>query len=128
MHDEYGFEFSHERPSQSGATLLIRIPAGINRKRKLLAEFARQLRFPLYFGWNWDAFEENLRDLSWLDGVTSVVLLHRDVPFARSPDQRETYLAILRDRIAWSHPRSPSICVIFPQSTKDEVQLALRDE
>ncbi|WP_406283698.1 barstar family protein [Embleya sp. NBC_00896] len=29
-------------------------------------EFSRVFRFPVYFGWNWDAFSDCLRDMSWV--------------------------------------------------------------
>jgi len=35
-------------------------------KTELLAEWARQLKFPAHFGANWDAFADCVRDLSWL--------------------------------------------------------------
>ena len=94
------FQFTDERPQPAEATLVVRIPAGLNRKRRVLAEYAGPLRFPNYFGWNWDAFEECLRDLSWLDGVRKVIIVHRDVPFAKAPEQRAIYLSILRERCA----------------------------
>lgn len=34
-------------------------------KAAFLAEFARRLAFPGYFGHNWDAFDECFRDLAW---------------------------------------------------------------
>lgn len=34
-------------------------------KAAVLAEFARRLGFPAYFGHNWDAFDECFRDLAW---------------------------------------------------------------
>lgn len=32
----------------------------------LYREYAREWNFPEYFGWNWPAFSECLRDLSWI--------------------------------------------------------------
>ena len=65
-----GFQYFDDRPNTTAnAAGVVRIPAGLNRKRRLLATYAGQLQFPQYFGWNWDAFEEGLRDLSWLNGI-----------------------------------------------------------
>jgi hypothetical protein len=36
-------------------------------KQTLFEEFACQLDFPTYFGYNWDAFDECINDLSWLN-------------------------------------------------------------
>jgi RNAse (barnase) inhibitor barstar len=41
----------------------------------LFAEFARVMRFPDYFGHNWDALEECLADLEWLPAKGYVLLL-----------------------------------------------------
>jgi len=35
-------------------------------ERDLLSSLAAELRFPSYYGVNWDALDECLRDLSWL--------------------------------------------------------------
>jgi RNAse (barnase) inhibitor barstar len=42
-------------------------------KSKLFDEFARALKFPEYFGHNWDAFDECINDLEWLDTAGYVV-------------------------------------------------------
>lgn len=116
-----GFQFTNDRPQDDDATLVVRIPEGRNRKRRLLADYAAQLRLPGYFGWNWDAFEECLRDLTWLEGVRTVIVVHRDIPFAESPEHRDIYLSILQDRLSWSHPRCPRFQVIFPCSARSRL-------
>ena len=40
--------------------------AGCTDKAELLARIARTLRFPDWFGHNWDALADCLCDLSWL--------------------------------------------------------------
>jgi Barstar (barnase inhibitor) len=81
-------------PDSAGSTLVIRIPRGLRSKEKLLGIFAERLRFPRYFGWNWDAFEECLRDLSWLPEGQAITVVHEALPFSEG-DNRETYLSIL---------------------------------
>ena len=64
----------------------------------LFAEFARALAFPDYFGHNWDALEECLADLEWLQ-AKGYILLITDAASVLSNDETEyeTFLEILRD-------------------------------
>jgi RNAse (barnase) inhibitor barstar len=39
--------------------------AGVRDKRTLLARCAEEFALPSYFGHNWDALQDSLRDLSW---------------------------------------------------------------
>jgi hypothetical protein len=116
--DELPFQFTDEAP-EVRETLVVQIPPGLDRKRNVLAKYAVQLRFPRYFGWNWDAFEECLNDLSWLAGVTKVIVVHRDIPFAGSDEQREIYLSILRDRCA---AEGMPFEVRFPRSARGKIK------
>jgi hypothetical protein len=101
--------------SQGAATLLIvRIPSGIRSKRKLLAILARRLRFPQYFGWNWDALEELLGDLSWLPADQRIVIEHVDLPFGAGGENRAIYVDILRQAVAKQPAR---LQVVLPGET-----------
>ena len=62
--------------TRGGRPLLTRISlAGVLKKDELLARLAHTLHFPAWFGGNWDALEDCLTDLSWLEGDGHVLLL-----------------------------------------------------
>lgn len=94
---------------------VVRVPRGVRSKVKLLGMLARQLRFPRYFGWNWDALEECLRDLSWLGEPRKIVIVHESLPFGANSDLRATYLAILGDLVAQKLATGHTVEVVVPQ-------------
>ena len=72
----------------------------INRKEQLLNHVATVLQFPNHFGQNWDALEECLTDLEWVDGDGYVIYYdHIDGLLNTHPDQFETLVEILRDSV-----------------------------
>jgi hypothetical protein len=89
--------------------ICIRVPSGMQSKQKLLGLFAKPLRFPKYFGWNWDAFEECLHDLSWLPEQQPIVVMHAALPFSDG-ENRQIYLDILQKWRA-AHASSVRICL-----------------
>ena len=103
------------------------VPPGIRAKEALFAELAQGLHFPDYFGFNWDALWDCIRDLSWLP-VGPIVLKHSDLPLAADPASLKTYLAILRDTAEkrWSGSREHDLIVFFPPETQERVVWVLR--
>jgi RNAse (barnase) inhibitor barstar len=59
------------------ASTIIRTMRGrrMQSRELLLDEFAAALQFPLYFGRNWDAFEECMSDLQWLPANEYVLVI-----------------------------------------------------
>jgi RNAse (barnase) inhibitor barstar len=119
------FAFEDERKSHS-ATVCVNVPARLTSKKALLATLAAQLRFPDYFGENWDALEECLSDLSWLP-VGPVIVIHADLPLINDIRNAKIYVVILRDAVRKmskldDHPLS----IVFPDRCRDQVSWLLR--
>ena len=73
----------------------------ISRKEQLLNHVATALHFPGDFGHNWDALEECLTDMEWVDADGYVIYYdHIDALLSAHPDQFETLVEILRDAVA----------------------------
>ena len=73
----------------------------IASKRSFLNACARAMSFPSYFGHNWDALEDSLRDLSWIPAQGHVLLYDHAARFATGePDQWPIALDILRSAVA----------------------------
>ncbi|MDX1945786.1 MAG: barstar family protein [Pirellulaceae bacterium] len=117
-----GFVFIDEPAKfHDPAALVARIPRGIRSKQKLLAILAEKLKFPGYFGHNWDALEESLRDFSWLPADQGVVIVHEDVPFGPRGENRPLYLSVLSEALAhWSSASVGRLRAIWPTSTREQ--------
>jgi len=116
------FVFSEDPAAyRAEGAFVARIPAKAKGKEKLLGALASKLRFPSYFGHNWDALEECLRDLSWLSDQPRVVIVHEAFPFSSAGDALAIYLGILSDAVAAHSDRDtpPLLEVVFPVPTGD---------
>ena len=77
-------------------------------------ELARALRFPDYFGHNWDAVYDCLTDLHWLPAAGYVLVLDGFDHLARSePGQWDIGLKVLREACAFWQPLSRSMVVLL---------------
>ena len=102
--------------------LVVDVPAGIRSKTALLQILGAGLRFPDYYGVNWDACEECIRDLSWLQ-ESNVTIRHTDLPLAGDAAAAKTYLAILNDVVGKLTSRSPHrLVVVFPPGLQTEIE------
>ena len=117
------FLFSEDPAAyRAEGALVVRIPAKARGKEKLLSVLAAKLRFPSYFGHNWDALEECLCDLSWLGDRPRVVIVHEAFPFSAAGDSLATYQSILADAVAVHRQRGtpPLLEVVFPGPSVDQ--------
>ena len=96
-----------EHPERNG---LYRLPVGVAvptavpisgasliGKSAMLDALADALAFPDYFGFNWDALEECLVDLSWREGAVALLVDDAATPEKKAPEDWGILLDILAD-------------------------------
>ena len=86
----------------------------IGRKEQLLKHMANAMHFPKEFGHNWDALEDHLTDLEWVDADGYVIYFdHLDAFVEGQAEHFRTLLEILRDAVAsWKEDDTPMV-VLF---------------
>jgi hypothetical protein len=107
---------------QGPDTVLIEIPTGLVGKDDLLLWYRDSLRMPDYFGRNWDALDECLRDLSWIS-QHKLVLFHRVLPNLKSQQEQMVYLGILKSAVTdWRPNDDHEVVVAFDASCEGELR------
>jgi RNAse (barnase) inhibitor barstar len=97
-------------------TFVAHLPA-ITGLEELFRELNEKLLFPSYFGFNWSALSDLLRDLSWIK-KQRVLLIHDMIP-KLSTAELTTYMDILKEAIdSWKEGEAHSFDVVFPGYAK----------
>jgi RNAse (barnase) inhibitor barstar len=129
MYQSNGFEFAavSELPKTFEDALIGVIPEGLSTVDALFQQIAEVLLFPPYFGGNWNALYDCLRDFHWVKAC-EIVLIHSKLP--RLPQgELVVYLQVLRDAVAdWKSNESHRLRVIFDKSDERDVLAALSAE
>ncbi len=87
-------------------------------KADALQRFAQELRFPDWFGGNWDALADSLGDLSWLPAAGYLLLLdHAQEWRETAPEEFDTLLDILDEAAAHWAARSVAFWALLPLPT-----------
>lgn len=89
-------------------------------KVALLENLKREIGFPDYFGKNWDALDEVLRDLNWLDDK-NISIYHKQLPNL-TKDDLQTYMNILSTAVDfWNKTGERKLEIYFPVSDTDRI-------
>lgn len=92
------FIFNDQCEAEAETVFCAELPLGLKKEDALLDALSAALRFPDYFGRNWNALDECICDLSWLP-PGDVALVHRDLPLADNRASLSIYLSILHDAV-----------------------------
>jgi len=113
------FGFTDTRAFDADA-FVVQIPAGLTSADALLQILFERARLPGYFGFNWDALSDCLRDLHWV-ACRQVVLWHADVP-RLSREELRTYFDVLAECVAsWAPGDAHSLKVVFPSAARPQL-------
>jgi hypothetical protein len=127
-----GVYFVDERDTEAMATAGSALDFAVARadlgdcadKPTVLARLGRALRFPDWYGGNWDALADCLGDLSWLPAPGYLVLVEHSGAW-RGADEEGfgTLLAILNEAAADWRDRNVAFWVLLPLPAPELQQL-----
>jgi len=112
------FQYTSVTPSyDTQQVYFARLHKTINWEDMLLESLYYNLNFPPYYGFNWDAFDECINDLSWID-EKKVVLFHEQLPNIKL-ESLQIYLEILnRAVIHWNNDTEHDFEAIFMETDR----------
>lgn len=121
------FTFVERPPSYDTAEVFyVRIDPSIGVADELMKALYYLLWFPGYFGFNWDALYDCLRDLSWIP-CHKIVLVHESLPKLSRGDL-QVYLEILRDSVFdWNGDEGHELEVVFLAADEAMVEELLKN-
>jgi hypothetical protein len=97
------------------------VPSGISDANELLDVLDHELKFPSYFGFNWNALSECLRDFHWMK-QRRIFLIHEDLPRLPRVDL-VNYLEVLDQAVRdWKPDEEHQLTVVFPPSCQGSIE------
>lgn len=95
-----------------------KIERGISDKNELFNELRKKLIFPDYFGNNWDALNDCMNSLDWIN-EKKIVIFHEKLPEI-SKEELFIYLKILVDaKDFFTIHKDKEIDIVFPEKDKN---------
>ncbi len=120
-HYEPPFVFGSQHDYLTANDFVLSLPRGIQDKKTLLSQYSRAGRFPEYFGNNWDALTDCLRDFSWIK-QSRILIVHDDLPLADNEKELLTYIKILDTAVKlWKKGGQHKLVIVFPQEVEANV-------
>jgi RNAse (barnase) inhibitor barstar len=90
----------------------VTVDSSFLNKSELLQELSHQLRFPDYFGKNWDALYDCMTDLSWISERQIIVVLSNFS--CLKEDEKKTFWNIVNDVVKyWNNNNDNCHDIVF---------------
>jgi hypothetical protein len=83
-------------------------------KQSFLSKIANVMKFPDYFGYNWDAFDECITDLEWCPAERYVLIYDQPEVFSKSaPKEWETAYSLLQAAVTYWQSTNKPMYILF---------------
>jgi len=93
---------------------------------ELFRDFYEKLKFPGYFGFNWDALWDCLRDLHWID-QKEINIVYDNLPSSDKYLSKKILKFLIEASNDWHNDEEHYLVITFPLSKQKEIQSLLED-
>ena len=95
--------------------------SSVKDKEQLFSELSLKLNFPYYFGFNWDALYDCLRDLNWIN-QKEIVLVHDELPLLDN-ETLKNYINLLYMTVQdWQISEEHQFEVVFSERYINQIE------
>jgi RNAse (barnase) inhibitor barstar len=98
----------------------------VTNKKDLLIDLASKLKFPNYFGFNWDALWDCIRDLSWIK-EEEIIIIYNDIPKLEEEIFRIYLKLLIEATFDWESSSEHKLKIVFPEKCKEEIYRIAKD-
>lgn len=111
----------------TGEVFFARLDVGASNVDNFLNSIFYLLWFPGYFGFNWNALRDCLRDFFWIKEY-KIVIVHDDVPNI-DLFSLKIYLDILNDAVLdWENDSEHELEVVFQEKNRETIERLLEEK
>jgi RNAse (barnase) inhibitor barstar len=120
-----GFRFSNTADEYDSQDCFVaRMPANITTVDELFLALKTQLKFPEYFGFNWNAVTDCLRDFAWIE-QRRIILVHQG-RLMLSENELSIYVDVLAEAVSDWEDGEHSFEVVFRGEDREVVENILK--
>ena len=120
MFDAFTFMEPGATPTDADS-FVAEVPRGIADAKQLLNVLYQRLSLPGYFGFNWNALSDCLKDFHWVK-QHNVILMHQDLPALTGADL-VNYVEVLDECVrSWKPHEDHRLFVVFPQACREKIE------
>lgn len=117
--------FFGNMPDSDGNAETIDVPGNLRTPSETFDFFEKRLRFPEWWGRNWDAFDDLLTKVDWMTNPVETRIVHSAIPAFKEEQDRKTYCEILLMASAWRDVFPPALNVVFPAAVRADFERIL---
>jgi RNAse (barnase) inhibitor barstar len=105
---------------------LAHLSSNVRTKKELLTDLSHKVNFPNYYGYNWDALWDCIRDLSWIE-ENEIILTYESLPDLPDNILKLYFQLLIEATFDWESSSEHSLKIVLPLAEKNEFLNIIKD-
>ena len=106
---------------------IVHMSSCVTNKDELFKDLVEKLKFPDYFGYNWDAVWDLLRDFYWIP-EKKIIIVYEEETHLEPGLQDEYFKLLIEASEDWKENEDHFLQIVFPDKLAEKINLLLKDD